>query len=228
MTVTCASSSASNEPAAVEIREYVLAYGVSGEFGRFRPVRPIDAGRGDRAVVRTHRGLEFGEILCVARPGHATFLPNTTVGKLLRLATADDVVAAERMRARAVELFDAARRAVAELVLPLEVLDAEVLLDGEQAVLHHLSWGAFDERDLVSSLASRFDLRVMLHSLKVEAPAEEAPGCGKEGCGGGNCSSCGSGGCGTCGSPDAGELREYFAGLREQMEQQTAGRVPLV
>jgi cell fate regulator YaaT (PSP1 superfamily) len=226
MTDTCASSSALSEHPP-EIREYILSYGVAGEFGRFRPVRPIDARRGDRAIVRTHRGLEIAEVLCVARPGHAMFLPNTTLGPMLRLASADDEAVAAKASARAVELFDAARRVAEELSLPVEVLDAEVLLDGEQAVLHHLSWGPFDERELVGRLGGRFDLRVMLHSLQTAAEPEEH-GCGKENCGGGNCSNCGSGGCGSCSSHEPSELRDYFAGLREQMEERSASRTPLV
>jgi cell fate regulator YaaT (PSP1 superfamily) len=226
MTDTCASSSALSEHLP-ELREYILSYGVAGEFGRFRPVRPIDARRGDRAVVRTCRGLEVAEVLCVARPSHATFLPNTTVGRLLRLVSPEDEAIADRAKARAAELFDAARQVAGELGLPLEVLDAEVLLDGEQAVLHHLSWDSFDERELVGRLGGRFDLRVMLHSLKTAAEEAE-DGCGKENCGGGNCSSCGSGGCGTCTSHELSDLRDHFAGLREQMEARNASRTPLV
>jgi cell fate regulator YaaT (PSP1 superfamily) len=217
----------------MEVREYLLSFGSAGEFGRFRPFRPVEGRRGDRAVVRTYRGLELGVFLCVAQPGHATFLPNTTVGQLVRLATPEDEAAEERMRLRAQEVFEAAQGLASELALPIEILDAEVLLDGEQAVLHHLGGGSFDERELVSRLASRFDLRVALHSLKTDpAPAEEPHehGCGRPDCGSGEggCSSCGSGGCGSCGAKPAAELQAYFAGLREQMEQRSQNRMPLL
>lgn len=227
MTVTCASSSALNESDDV-VGEYLVGYGVAGEFGRFRSLRPLDVVRGDRTVVRTHRGLELGEVICAARPGHATFLPNTTLGQLLRRATPDDLMTDEQMRQKAAAIFDAARQVVQEQNLPLEILDAEVLLDGEQAVLHYLNWETFDERELVSRMASRFGLRVLLHSLKTETLTGEEHGCGEANCGGGNCSSCGSGGgCGTCGPPTSTELRDHFASLREQMERQGERRTPL-
>lgn len=211
-----------------DVCEYLLSYGASGEFGRFRSLSPISLQRGDRAVVRTHRGLEIAVCLCAAQSGHAKFLPNTTLGTLLRRATPEDEERELQLQELGQELFEAARRLSEERGLPVEILDVEVFLDGEQGVLHHLSWDAFDERDLVSGLASRFDLRVMLHSLRpIE---EEHHGCGREGCGAssGDCSSCGSGGCGTCGSAKPDELKAHFAALREQMQSQNAARVSLL
>jgi hypothetical protein len=194
--------------------EYLLSYGQRGDFGRFRAARPLACRRGDRAVVRSHRGLELAEVLCPARPGHATFLPNTSVGELLRLATPADEESAARMRTRGQELFGRAAALAAALGLPLEVLDAEVLLDGRHADLHHLRWADCDVRPLVSALSREFDLYLTLTDLS--GPAAAAQGCGREGCGGGNCGSCGSGGCATCGS-SAGDVQAYFAELRERM-----------
>jgi cell fate regulator YaaT (PSP1 superfamily) len=204
--------------------EYLLGYGLAGDFGRFRASRPLGLWRGDRAVLRTHRGLEIGRVLREATPRHALFLPNTTVGQLLRLATEEDDRAEERLRARAQELFARAGDLARELGLPLEVLDAEVLLDGEHGVVHHLVWEQCDVRPLVSTLSRAFELHIALTDL-ARREAEEPAGCGKEGCGSGGCGSCGSGGgCGSCGSGDE-ELREHFARLREQMERHTAVRL---
>jgi hypothetical protein len=211
--------------------EYLVSYGSTGEFGRFRPVTAVAGGRGDRVVVRSHRGVELGVLLCPATPGHARFLPNTTVGELLRPAGPDDERTAGRMAERAQALFADARRLTAELGLPLEVLDVEVLLDGEQALLHHLHWAEFDERDLVSALVRRHGLRVRLHSLRTTERAEEEHGCGRPDCGrkeGGGCSTCGSGGgCSTCGAARPEQVQAYFATLRERMHRQPQ-RMPLL
>jgi hypothetical protein len=211
-----------------ETCEYLVSYGCSGDFGRFRSARPLPARRGDRAVVRTARGLELATLLCAAEPGHAHFLPNTTVGELLRLATAQDEELALQIEGRCAALFADGRRLAAELDMPLEVVDAELLFDGEHAVLHHLPWGEFDERDLVSALVRRHDVSVALHSLRLPAEDDHEEGCGREGCGRGGCGS--SGGCGTCGSGGCGSggLKEYFAELRKKMQEQNAGRTPLL
>jgi hypothetical protein len=208
--------------------EYLLSYGLTGEFGRFRTARPLECRRGDRVVVRTHRGVEMARVLRQATPRHAHYLPNTTVGQLLRVAVPEDEQQQADLRQRAQELFERGRALAAELDLPLELLDVEVLLDGEHAVLHQLRWAECDVRPFVSTLSREFGLHLALEDLAHDRPAaseeeeeELAHGCGREGCGseggGGGCSSCGSGGCSTCGM-GAAETQAYFAQLREQME----------
>jgi hypothetical protein len=216
----------------MDVREYILSYGTAGDFGRFYPVKPLICRRGNRAVVRSHRGLELGAVLCEATPGHAVHLPNTTVGQLLRLAGADDERTADQMRERGQLIFERARGLAAELGLPLEILDVEVLLDGQQAILHHLRCGDCDVRPLVSGLSREHEIQVALHDLSRQnaTEAEEEHGCGRPDCGrtggGGGCSTCATGGgCGTCGSGKEPDMKAYFSGLREQM---AASRVPLL
>jgi PSP1-like protein len=204
-------------------QEYLLSYGVLGDFGRFHPVTALACRRGQRAVARTPRGLEIGVVLGEVRPGHAHFLPNTSVGQMLRLATPDDEAAERRRRDEARRLFDEARTAAGALALPAEVIDAEVLLDGEHAVVHYLRWADFDPRDLVSRLSRTFEVHLSLFDLTRPAPEGEPheAGCGRPGCGGGGCGSeggCGTGGgCSTCGLKSIPDLKQYFAGLREKM-----------
>ena len=205
--------------------EYLLGYGRAGDFGRFRAAAPLTLRRGERAVVRTPRGLEVGRVLRPAAPGHAAFLPNTTVGRLLRPLTPADEAAAERAAERSASLFERGRSCAAGLGLPLELLDAEVLLDGANAALHVLRLAECDVRPVVSTLSR--ELAVQIHLVDLAGPAAEEHdehGCGRCGSAGG-CGSCGSGGCGSCGSAAPKEdVRAYFAGLREQMERR---RVPL-
>ena len=63
--------------------EYLVSYGLAGDFGRFRSLTPLVCRRGQRVVVRSHRGVEVGIVLRPATPRHASFLPNTTLGQLL-------------------------------------------------------------------------------------------------------------------------------------------------
>ncbi|HXG08393.1 MAG TPA: PSP1 C-terminal domain-containing protein [Gemmataceae bacterium] len=214
----------------MEIQEYLLSYGCLGDFGRFRPFQPLVCQRGDRAVVRSHRGLELASVLCPARPGHARFLPNTSLGQLLRLANEEDERTAEQMRLRSQRVFEDAAGLAVELGLPLQVVDVEVLLDGEHGVIHLLRAGECDVRPFVSRLSRRHDLHITLQDLTRPAgAAEQDPeeteehGCGRPGCGrvaGGGCSICGSGGgCSTCGIAGR-DLKAYFLELRQKMEQQ--------
>jgi cell fate regulator YaaT (PSP1 superfamily) len=205
--------------------EYLLSYGLLGDFGRFRPTRPLLGRRGDRAVIRTHRGLEIGEVLCEARPRHAHFLPNNTLGALLRLSTAEDECRAEELFPQALDFADEAALKARTLGLPLAVLDAELLLDGEHAVLHLVRWEECDIRPLVSGLSMQFSLHVLLQDLtRAEAHEHECGSCGSDG----GCGDCGSGGggCGSCGEKKPKEGQAHFAELREKML--AHNRVPLV
>jgi cell fate regulator YaaT (PSP1 superfamily) len=202
--------------------DYLLGYGLLGDFGRFRPTRILTCQRGDRAVVHTARGLEIGEILCATRPRHAQFLPNKTVGTLLRLATMEDEALTESLSHRAMDFADEAAQKAARLGLPLAVLDAELLLDREHAVLHFVRWTECDVRPLVSGLSTQFALSVIMQDLtRVDEHEDGCGNCGESGCG-----DCGSGGCGSCGTANPKEVRAYFAGLREKM--MASPRVPLM
>jgi cell fate regulator YaaT (PSP1 superfamily) len=197
------------------VHDYLLSYGNAGDFGRFHSTTSLSLRRGARAVIRSPRGLEFGTVLCPTNPAHAAHLPNTSVGQLLRLANADDEQSAQRMKARARNIFNDGRKIAADLSLSIELLDVEVLLDGEHACLYHLRWAECDVRPLVSSLSKQHDLHIELQDLS-RAPE----GCGRPNCGRGDggCSTCGSGGgCGTCGSHEEAEVQAYFSSLREKM-----------
>jgi hypothetical protein len=211
----------------VDHLEYLLSYGLVGDFGRFRAARPLSCRRGDRALIRTHRGLEIGEVLRPTAPGHAGFLPNTTVGRLVRLVGPGDDQTAVQMRDRARLLFDRGRALAGEMQLPLDLIDSEVLQDGEHGVLHLLRRSDADVRPFVSTLSREFGLHILLTDLGRPGASlteeEEPAGCGREGCGqeggGGGCSSCGPGGCGSC------DTKETPANLRDNMEQ---GRTALL
>jgi hypothetical protein len=211
----------------MDIQEYLAGYGLLGAFGRFRPLRPLSCRRGDRVVVRSHRGLEIAHVLRPASAGHAHYLPNTTLGQILRGVTDEDLAAEARQREQGQHLLARGAALAVELGLPLELLDVEVLLDGEHAVLHQLRWTDADIRPFVSTLSREFGLTLTLEDLAQAKEAPEEAGCGREGCGqgAGGCGSCSSGGCDSCGVHKAAPSQAYFAGLREQMEQR---RVPLV
>src|SRR5438046_837236 len=136
--------------------DYLLGYGVRGDYGRFHASAPLACRRGDRAVVRGRRGLEIAAVLRPAEPRHAVYFPNTTVGQLLRLATPEDERTAAELHRRSDEVLTRGNLLAAQLGLPLEVVDVELLLDRENAVLHHLRWEECDVRPLVSTISREF------------------------------------------------------------------------
>jgi cell fate regulator YaaT (PSP1 superfamily) len=217
--------------------EYLVSYGSAGDFGRFRSTARLSCRRGDEVVVQTHRGLELGTVLCEAQSGHARHLPNTSVGQLVRRVGPDDRARRAQFRVREHDILAAASALVNEMALPVEVMDAEILLDGEHAALLYLKIQEWDPRPFVSTLSRQQQIHVFLEDLSrqtkefdEDALPDGEQGCGRPGCGkaeGGGCSSCGAGGgCSTCGSAEENDLKEYFSELREKMNEQP--RTPLL
>jgi hypothetical protein len=200
--------------------EYLVYHGCAGHLGRFQSAAPGEFGRGAAVVVRSRRGLELGEVLCPSRPERPT-LPDPIVGDLLRSATADDLGAADRHRELGRRVFDDGALWADVHALPMALVDVEIFLDGRGALLHAVRLGEFDEGPLLADLGDRHGLIVRLYDLHADPTIEEddehgCGSCGSGGCGEGGCS---TGGCGSCSSGGAKELTNYFATLREQMEQ---------
>lgn len=212
--------------------EYLVSHGKSGGLGRFAWTQPQPLNRGQLVVLRTQRGLELGTVLCPAQSRHQRALQETPVGELLRPVTAADQHQAERWQVLAETLFAEARLLAQALALPLEILDVEVLFDGRQAIVQHLSWAAADLTDFVSRLGQQHNVTVLLENLAEPATVaeeEDHGGCGKPDCGqsAGGCTSCSNGGCSSCGS--AVDLRPYFAHLRDKMDEHfSQQRTPLL
>jgi hypothetical protein len=204
--------------------QYLVNHGKSGGLGCFAASEPLALKRGDRVVLRTRRGLELGTVLCQASVRQARLLQEAS-GELLRRATTADEQTADRLDHLGQQIFQEGRRLAVDANLPLEILDVELLLDGRQAILQHLSVTECDYTPLVEALSRRHDLQVFLENLAAPAPVEEEAhgGCGKPDCGktaGGSCTTCGTGGgCSSCASGSGVDMRAYFAHLRGKMEE---------
>jgi hypothetical protein len=218
----------------MDCAEYLVTYGQSGDFSRFRCASPDRYQRGDRVIVRSPQGLEVGVVMCPVTSAHGHYLSERAAGELLRPVTEEDEQTLETLREQGRRIFDDARRLAGELSIPVEILDVDVLFEGRQAVLYHLRPENCDYRPLVRALSKTHDLLLTMQNLALpmmDPGGEEEHGCGRPDCGhgAGGCSSCSSGGC-SAGSCGAGLKKEtvtaYLAGLRQQMEHRA--RTPLV
>src|SRR5262245_43072209 len=162
--------------------DYLVSCGLAGDVAPYRAGHPLALPRGERVVVRGLRGLELGEILRPASEQHIRHFGKP--GELLRPAGEEDLASARAAVRRAWALLERGGAVARGLGMPVELLDAEVLLGGEDATLVCLRWGECDLRDLVRPLSSEFGLSLTLSGLT----APSAGGCGEGGCG-----SCGSG-----------------------------------
>lgn len=185
-------------------RVYLIRYGLAWSVARFAfeedpPEGPLD--RGATAVVRTHRGTELGEVLGEAPAAFDDDDPWGQVAPILRVATAADLDRARAGEARRGDDFEACRAVFDDGIWPLDLIDAEPLLDDRRTVLHYLGPHRLDAAGLVAIFRDRCGLDVVLEPAGLdvddEEPPAEAEGPDDRGCG-----SCGSksGGCGSCSS----------------------------
>ncbi len=186
-------------------RAYLIRYGLARAVARFAAdpdSGPVAFERGEAVVIRTHRGVELGEVLAKAPDA---FDPGTPAAPILRAAGPADLARAREVAGERASRFDACLSVFEGGRWPLEPIDAEPLLDEGRTVLHYLGPHRLDASGLVAALRERCGLDVVLEPAgldvaeeDLEAAAEpEAAGCG-------SCGSSGGGGCGTSGGCSTG------------------------
>ncbi len=141
-------------------------------------------GCGSKLVIRTVRGTELGEMLtttcpnsgcskAVSRKDMLKYIENsggkdypfTTDGKVLRVATVEDLNEQSRMDGRKLEVLRMARRFVGELKLQMKPIEVEHLLGGERIIIHYSAEQWVDFRDLVKMLAGELQTRIEMHQV---------------------------------------------------------------
>lgn len=187
--------------------------------------------RNETVVVRTRRGLEIGTVLGLAETNVTS--RQGRPGKIIRRTNLDDQSLFENQGSLAERVREQAQRYIDEKELPLVFLESEILLEGEECILHTLVWGTCSIDGILRQLQEYFGVTVRILDISTQ-PKEESGGCETCGSESGGCSSCGTeskGGCstGSCSKgkvKSAEELTGYFRNLRDQLEQNPQ-RLPL-
>lgn len=140
--------------------------------------------RGDYAVVQTERGASLGAVIRRI-DGHTPKGDKPPVGKVLRVASAEDMRSHQEnaRRESEAEAFCTAR--IAERGLPMKLVRAEYLLDRSKAVFYFTADGRIDFRELVKDLAHEIRTRIEMRQIGVRDEARVVGGigpCGKELC----------------------------------------------
>ena len=161
-------------------RRYVVRFGTLrnvAEFGT-RGVNERGSGdeeyrRGDQVIVRSPRGIEWGEVLCEATDRTKDYLGSKDIaGKIQRLATADDEQQKEANWQKEQDAFLQARRIIAEQNLAMQLVDAEQLLGGERITFYYTSEARIDFRELGKSMAQFFNVRIEMRQIGIRDEAK--------------------------------------------------------
>jgi cell fate regulator YaaT (PSP1 superfamily) len=141
-------------------------------------------GCGSKMVARTHRGTELVEMLTTTCPnagcGKAVSrsemldyikasggkdYPFRTDGRILRVATIEDLNDWSAIKETALEKVKVVKRMVEEHALDMRVVDVEPILGEEQVSIYYMSDDRVDFRLLLKDLATEFGTRIEMRQV---------------------------------------------------------------
>lgn len=167
-------------------QRYVVRYGLMRHVAEFNTKGPHSFSRGMQVIVRSHRGTEWGEVLCEATERTREYLgKKDTVGRVLRVATPEDERTRDEAWQREQEAFAGCQEMIAERHLDMQLVDAERLFGGERLLFYFLSEKRVDFRELVKALANRFNTRIEMRQIGIRDEAKllaDYGDCGKPVC----------------------------------------------
>lgn len=132
---------------------------------------------GDKVIVETARGIEFGELVIAPREvaEQEVVLP---LKQVIRKATVEDQNLYELNKSKEKESFQICLKKIAEHNLPMKLVDVEYTFDGNKIIFSFTADGRVDFRELVKDLAAVFRTRIELRQIGVRDEAKMLGGIG--------------------------------------------------
>jgi len=132
---------------------------------------------GDKIIVETARGMEFGE---VATPNRdlSDELITMPLKRVVRRATPRDEEQVEMFRAKEREAQQVCAEKIAQHSLPMSLVGAEYTFDGQKLIFYFTAENRVDFRELVRDLAATFKTRIELRQIGVRDEAKMLGGLG--------------------------------------------------
>ena len=141
-------------------------------------------GCGSKLVAQTHRGIELVEMLTTTCPNagcgksvtRSEMLdyikasggkdyPFRTDGRILRVATIEDLNEWSAVKATCLEKVKVVKRHVAEHGLDMNIVEVEPILGQEQLTVYYMSEDRVDFRELIKTLAAEFGTRIEMRQV---------------------------------------------------------------
>jgi cell fate regulator YaaT (PSP1 superfamily) len=154
-----------------------------GEFS----ARPSDQFlRNQQILVRTDRGIEWGEVLSEASEMTRKYLNSKkSAGRVLRVADEQDLKSRDELESKERSEFARCGEMIAERKLQMQLVDVEHVFGGERIIFYYLAENRVDFRELVKDLAREFNTRIEMRQIGVRDEAKllaDYGDCGKPVC----------------------------------------------
>lgn len=162
----------------------VVRFGTMKMVGEFPYAGSSKPGCGSKLVVRSWRGVELGEMLTstcpnsgcsksVSRQEMLRYIDNSggrdypfhTDGKVLRIATKEDLDKQEALEQSKHELRLHASDITQKLRVPVKIVEVEPILGGDSLTVHYYCEDRVEVQDLGRDLSHHFKARVHMHHV---------------------------------------------------------------
>ena len=168
---------------------YIVRYGHTRFVAEFSTKPNQMFRRRDEVILRTDRGLEWGEVLCEANERTRQHLKQGGDQdgrfRILRLVSEEDRKSLEDVHQRERDQFAGCRSMIEERKLQMNLVDVESVFGGERLVFFYLAEKRVDFRELVKALAKSFRTRIEMRQIGVRDEAKllaDYGDCGKPVC----------------------------------------------
>ncbi len=165
---------------------YVVRYGSMRTLGEFTNRHEGTLRRNADVIIRSNRGVEWGEVLCEATDRTKDYLGKDSFkGKVLRVANDQDYKILDETKQKIKDEFVSCKELITEQKLQMNLVDVEHIFGGERVIFYYLAEKRVDFRQLVKDLAKRHRTRVEMRQIGVRDEAKllaDFGDCGKEVC----------------------------------------------
>ncbi len=144
----------------------------------------LEINMGDKVIVETAMGEEFGEVVINKRELPEEKIANP-LKKVVRIATEQDLKNMEKYKSKEPEAFKICEEKIKKHKLEMNLTDVEYKFDGSKILFYFTADGRIDFRELVKELASIFKTRIELRQIGVRDEVRRIGGngvCGRELC----------------------------------------------
>lgn len=143
-----------------------------------------DIKQGDKVVVETARGLEFGEVIVGMKEvaEHEIVQP---LKKVIRIANEKDIIQHQENISKKEKAIKICQEKIEKHNLDMKLIDVEYTFDNTKVIFYFTADGRVDFRELVKDLAAIFKMRIELRQIGVRDEAKMVGGigtCGKSLC----------------------------------------------
>ncbi|MBP5426768.1 MAG: stage 0 sporulation family protein [Clostridiales bacterium] len=132
---------------------------------------------GDKVIVETTRGLEFGEVVLTGRMVDESTL-GTPLSNVVRVATAEDIEKNKQNKQKRLVAFESCLKKIKKHNLKMRLVEVEYTFDGSKILFYFTADGRIDFRELVKDLAAEFKVRIELRQIGIRDEAKMMGGMG--------------------------------------------------